>query len=212
MEKSIEDIWKKGFLEDTALVAPQVNDLYGRRSSQLIERFQSMFRLNVQLIVLGALLLLAALWLAKLPLLGVFLCSWLLVIAFLGKQSFDKFKSVDPGRSSYDYVKAFNNQMKELIGYFSKVYGVMYPIFFAGIVLGLRYSVHGQEVMDQLKADPDIPLWLGIPAILYVPLILFGVIFVFFGKSIFLVDMKITYGRSLRKLKETVDEMEKLVG
>ena len=46
MNKTIESVWKEGFIDDHALVAPQVNDLYNRRSEQTIDRFIRRLRRN----------------------------------------------------------------------------------------------------------------------------------------------------------------------
>ena len=40
MEKSIEDMWKEGFLENNALVAPKVNNLYSQKSRNLIDKIK----------------------------------------------------------------------------------------------------------------------------------------------------------------------------
>ena len=44
MEKSIETIWKQGFLKSDALVAPKLNDLYNQKSTHIIDKFNNMFR------------------------------------------------------------------------------------------------------------------------------------------------------------------------
>ena len=54
MEKSIESIWKEGFLDNDALVAPTVNDLYNQKSEHIIEKFKRMFRINLKALVAGA--------------------------------------------------------------------------------------------------------------------------------------------------------------
>jgi len=40
MEKSIETIWKEGFLESDALVAPKLNDLYNQKSIHIVDKFK----------------------------------------------------------------------------------------------------------------------------------------------------------------------------
>jgi len=51
MEKSIESIWKEGFLKSDALVAPKVNNLYTQKSIHVIDKFKRMFRINLIAIV-----------------------------------------------------------------------------------------------------------------------------------------------------------------
>ena len=43
MEKSIESIWKQGFLNSDVLVAPKLNNLYNRKSIHSIDTYQYMY-------------------------------------------------------------------------------------------------------------------------------------------------------------------------
>ena len=36
MKKSIETMWKQGFISEGELIAPKVNDLYNRKSQNLV--------------------------------------------------------------------------------------------------------------------------------------------------------------------------------
>jgi hypothetical protein len=47
MEKSIEAIWKEGFLNEKSLVAPKINDLYNQKSKDLVDRMKRMYRNNL---------------------------------------------------------------------------------------------------------------------------------------------------------------------
>ena len=44
MEKSIENIWKEGFLKSDALVAPKLNNLYNKKSIHIIDKFKRRFK------------------------------------------------------------------------------------------------------------------------------------------------------------------------
>lgn len=60
MEKSIESIWKEGFLESDALVAPKLNDLYNQKSKHTIDKFKRMGKMNLHGIMIGAFVILIA--------------------------------------------------------------------------------------------------------------------------------------------------------
>lgn len=51
MEKSIETIWREGFLKSDALVAPKLNELYNQKSIHIVDKFKSMYRINLIAIV-----------------------------------------------------------------------------------------------------------------------------------------------------------------
>ena len=52
MEKSIESIWKQGFLENDAMVAPKLNNLYNQKSIHIIDKFKRMFKINLNALVI----------------------------------------------------------------------------------------------------------------------------------------------------------------
>ena len=58
MEKSIETIWKEGFLNNDALLAPQVNNLYHKKSNHIVDKFKRMFKFNLIAILIGSFALL----------------------------------------------------------------------------------------------------------------------------------------------------------
>ena len=51
MEKSIESIWKQGFLDNNAMVAPKLNNLYNQKSIHIIDKFKRMFKINLNALV-----------------------------------------------------------------------------------------------------------------------------------------------------------------
>ena len=67
MEKSIESIWKEGFLKKDALVAPKLNNLYNQKSKHLIDKFQRMYQINRIAIAVFALIVLPVSFISELP-------------------------------------------------------------------------------------------------------------------------------------------------
>ena len=70
MTKSIETIWKSGFVEEDALLAPQINNLYERKSIHTIDRFKRMFKINLIAIVIGSFVPLIWAWVSGIPITG----------------------------------------------------------------------------------------------------------------------------------------------
>ena len=66
MEKSIESIWKEGFLKKNALVAPTIYDLYNKKSIHISDQFNRLF--IIKLIASGVLsvfALVAGFWMGR---------------------------------------------------------------------------------------------------------------------------------------------------
>ena len=47
MTQSIEKIWQEGFINDKALVAPKLNDLYNQKSKNIVDKFERVFKWNL---------------------------------------------------------------------------------------------------------------------------------------------------------------------
>ena len=67
MSKSIEAMWKQGFVSEGELSAPKVNDLYNRKSQNIVDKLQNMFAVNIKAIVIGALIMLVVMSLIGAP-------------------------------------------------------------------------------------------------------------------------------------------------
>ena len=77
MEKSIESIWKEGFLKKDALVAPKINDLYNQKSKHIVDKFKRMFKINLIAIVIFSLVFMVITTINGLPIVGI---SWFLIL------------------------------------------------------------------------------------------------------------------------------------
>ena len=58
MKKSIETIWQEGFLNNEALVAPKLNDLYNQKSIHIVDKFKRMYKINIIAIIAFAFIIL----------------------------------------------------------------------------------------------------------------------------------------------------------
>jgi len=70
MEKTIEAIWQEGFLDDKALLAPKLNDLYNQKSSNLVDKRTRMFKINLRVLAAFAIVALIACVAVGLPYVG----------------------------------------------------------------------------------------------------------------------------------------------
>jgi len=115
MEKSIEDIWKEGFLKSDALVAPKINDLYNQKSIHIIDKFKRMFKINLIAIVAFSFFFLIATFFIGIPLMGAIYFVALTVLVIINKRLFNGLEKIDQGVSSYQYLKTFNQWIQNMI-------------------------------------------------------------------------------------------------
>ena len=100
MEKSIEDIWKEGFLKSDALVAPKLNDLYNQKSIHIIDRFKRMFRINLIAIVVFSIVFLIVSYFVGIFITGIIFFVMLSVLVMINKHLLNGLEKIDKGLSS----------------------------------------------------------------------------------------------------------------
>ena len=211
MEKSIETIWKEGFLNDNALLAPKLNDLYNQKSTHIVDKLIRMFKVNLVSIVIFAVAFLAGTVVADLPIVGVgmfLLLGWLVVV---GRKQLGLLEQIDKGDSSYEYLKAFDQWIKAKMVVYARIYSVFYPALFLIVVFGFRFSSLGDKTAAKLLAEfPGLDLILGFPVYALVGIGLCTMLLAYFAEALYRMDVNIVYGNQFKKLDEIIADMEEL--
>nr|WP_319512668.1 hypothetical protein [uncultured Draconibacterium sp.] len=216
MEKSIENIWKEGFLETDALVAPKINNLYNQKSIHIIDKFKRMFRTNLIAIAAFSFSFLVVSFFLGIPITGTIFFVTLSVLVFINNKLLNDLEKIDLGVSSYQYLKAFNQWKNEQIVINKRMSKFLYPIIFMSMILGFWFKdaegMHlGKRLVNKILIDfPDIYLLFGIPLIGIVIVLFIVVLLAFFGGRIYKWDLNIVYGRIFKKLEELMADIERL--
>jgi len=216
MERSIENIWKEGFLKSDALVAPKINNLYNQKSIHIIDKFKRMFKINLIAIVAFSFAFLIISFFVGIPITGVIFFVTLSVLVFINKKLLNDLEKIDLGVSSYQYLKAFNQWKNKQIAINKKMSRFLYPIIFISMILGFWFKdAEGMPLGERLVGEiligfPDIYLIFGIPLIGIGIVLLILVLLAFFGARIYKWDLNIVYGRVFKKLEELMTDIENL--
>ena len=216
MEKSIENIWKEGFLKSDALIAPKINNLYGQKSIHIIDKFTRMFKINLIAIVAFSFGFLIVTFFMGIPITGIIFFVTLTVLVLINKKLFHGLEHISKGDSSYQYLKEFNQWIKKMVAINKKIASYMYPIIFASLILGAWFKdAEGMRLGERLVTEvlvgfPDILLIFGIPLIGFVIVLIIMGILAFFSGRIYEWDLNIVYGRVFKKLDELLADIENL--
>jgi hypothetical protein len=209
MEKSIETIWKEGFLEDDALIAPTLNNLYSKKSSHIIDKFKKMFKINLVAIVASSFIVLVMSFIAQIPVMGVMFFIILIAIVIVNKKLLKSLEKIDKNRSSYEYLRAFDDWMKAQLTVNRKLARYYYPLFFLSVVLGFYFSPEGL-INDILNNPNEIYMFNGVPVFWLTGILFIAFLLGLFGPRIYNLDVKIVYGRVYNKLDELMADIEEL--
>ncbi|PCJ46282.1 MAG: hypothetical protein COA74_14025 [Gammaproteobacteria bacterium] len=211
MNNSIESIWEKGFLKQDALVAPQVNNLYDKKSIHIIDKLKKMFKINLQAIVFSSLVILAVTLIIGVPVLGILffiLLNWLVV---KGYKEMKKLNTIDKSVSSYQFLKSFDRWMKVQIEDYTRFYKLFYPLFFLSFIIGIYFSTFGDMILAELLiAFPNSHVLFGMPLFVVIIFTVITTALGIFAGALYRLDVNLVYGNTIRKLDEIINDMEEL--
>ena len=216
MDKSIETIWKEGFLKKDALIVPKLNDLYNQKSIDIVDKFRRMYKINIIGLVLFAIIILPVNIAVKMPYMGIPMFFLFIFSAFFALKFKKKLDKIDKNLNSYQYLKTFDNWTKDMIQFNTKLSRFLYPFVFLSLFAGFWFggfggNIPGQDLVNKLLVNnPDMLLVFGTPLVVILGLV-FGVsFFAYFGGKIGEWDLNLGYGRILRRLDTLLKDMEEL--
>lgn len=210
MEKSIESIWKEGFLEKNAMIAPKINNLYNKKSIHIIDKFKRMFKINLNALVIFSFIVLGGSFIVKIPIMGIMMFILLNVLVFVNKKLLKGLEKINKNVSSYQYLKSFDGWMQDQIAINMKMAGYIYPYVFIAMVSGFWFSEPFRETIDRVFGNYQPDMMFGLPIYWIISMLVIIVLLAKFGGRIYLLDLKIVYGRILKKLEELLSDMENL--
>jgi hypothetical protein len=210
MEKSIESIWKEGFLQKNAMVAPKLNNLYNKKSIHIIDKFKRMFKINLNALVIFSFILLPVSFFVKIPVMGVMMFILFNVIVIVNKRLLKGLDKIDKNVSSYQYLKSFDTWMQEQIAIGVKMSGYIYPYIFIAMVAGFWFSSDFRETLDRILGNYQPDMIYGLPIYWMAAMLVIIILLAVFGGRIYKLDLNIVYGGILKKLAELISDMEDL--
>jgi hypothetical protein len=211
MEKSIETIWKEGFLNSNALIAPKVNDIYNKKSIHLIEKFKKMFLINIWGIIIGSSLLFVGSYFAEALLAGSIIFIMMSYVAYTAYQDLKTLEKIDKGQSSYTFLKSFKNWISGSIERYGNMYRIVYPVLILTFYFGIWFSEFFGRVRE-IVAENSNDLFFGLHIYTTIVVIIGAILMSIFSKVIHRRDVKTMYGGILKKLDLALAEMEELKG
>ena len=212
MEKSIESIWKQGFLENDAMVAPKLNNLYNQKSIHIIDKFKRMFKINLNALVIFSFFVLVVSFFVKIPVMGVLMFILFNVIVIVNKRLLKGLNDIDKNVSSYQYLKSFDTWMKSQIEVNYKMSRYIYPYIFIAMVSGFGFSSQFRESLNRMLGGYQPYMVFDMPVFWVLAMIVIIILLAIFGGRIYKWDLNIVYGRIIKKLDELITDMEDLRG
>ncbi|THU40356.1 hypothetical protein FAM09_10845 [Niastella caeni] len=211
MKKSIEEIWKEGFLNEKSLVAPKINALYNQKSKGLVDKVKRMYRINLIAIVSMSIVFPIMYYFLDVIWQGVAVSILLLLTAWYSERQKRSIKTLDHGTTSLDYLKSLDRWLKDNISKNAKILGISYPLYFL-IVISAMWSAwnKGPITSKMYQKYPDVIFIGSVPLFVWIITGVATLLILYFSGRIYRWEVRLMYGRVLDKLEETIAEMEKL--
>lgn len=210
MEKSIEKIWKEGFIKGDALVAPAIYNLYNQKSIHIIDKFKRIMKINIYVILVFAVLIFGLYAALGTPIAGGFIFFYLIGVCWISIKRAKTLKNIEPNLNTYDYIKAFDSWLKEAISNNIKVIRFFYPLIFLAALMPIVHALKAREVTNEAILNSGFHLIYGIPTFMWIIALVIAVLIYIFGGRIYQWDLNLMYGRVFKKLEELVADIEEL--
>jgi len=200
MKNSIEAIWKEGFLNERSLVAPKINDLYNQKSSHLVDRMKRMFRINLAVIVVIAVIFPVVYYFLDFMWQGAVASAMLLLTAWYNKRQMNGIKTLDQGSTSLDYLKSFDRWLEDVLLRTGKVARFSYPLYFM-IALSIIWSAWNKQEKP-IPNNPNPTFIENTPLLMLVIGVAATILMFFVSNKIYQWEVRLMYGRIIDKLKK----------
>ncbi len=210
MEKSIENIWKEGFLKSDALIAPKINNLYKQKSIHVIDKFKRMMKVNIYVILVFAVLNLGLYAALGTPIAGGFIFLLLMGVCLISIKQTKTLRNIDANLSSYEYIKSFNCWLKTAISNNTKVMRFFYPLIFLAALMPIIHALKAEELTNEAIMNSGFNLMYGIPTFAWIIALTMAVLIYVFGGRIYQWDLTLVYGRVFKKLEELIADIENM--
>lgn len=214
MEKSIETIWKEGFLKSDALVAPKINRLYETKSIGIVAKYKRMIGINIFAVAVFALIVFAASFWFQVLLSGIIISVLLATLVGISIPLYQELDQLEPSVNSLNYLKEFKKWLDKTYAIMRRYYRFAYPILFLAFVPAMT--------MFEVSTIPDFVsiykrlilthdfIWNGIPLIFWLVTLTIATIGGLLSNKLYQLDYNSVYGPITKRMNELIAEMEQL--
>ena len=200
MDKSIEELWSKGFQDEKYLIPPVIDDLYTKKSILTVDKLKSVSKKDNWIMIPLSIIILIFFIIKSKLLFGLYISALMLSLFFLNRKKLKFLNTINTSQSCYEYLGKLQEMIKNNVRFTTRLLAIGLP--FSGFV-GLCIFIF-ESNMESFILDTYSSKQLLIKSIMIlVSLSVIGI--VSFRLSNYLV-----YGRLITKIDEMIDELDQL--
>ena len=123
MEKSIENIWKQGFMDEKLAIPPRINDLYVRKSKLLFDKMKNTTKWdNFSLLLMGLVSVIFFSVQGKI-IFGTYTMLILVALFYTNANQLKKLFTTGKNTNCYSYLKSLRDDIKSSIKFTNRLLG-----------------------------------------------------------------------------------------
>ena len=197
MDKSIEEVWSKGFEDEKYLIPPVIDDLYTKKSILTVDKLKSVSKKdNWSLIPISIITLIFFVIKSKL-LFGLYISTLILSLFFLNRKKLKFLNTINTTQSCFQYLRKLQEMIKNNVRFTTRLLGIGLPFFgYVGICIFIFESNMENFIFDTYSSKQ-----------LLIKSIVILVSLSFIGIISLRLSNYLVYGRLIKKIDEMIDEL-----
>ncbi|MFD0993243.1 hypothetical protein [Tenacibaculum geojense] len=203
MEKSIEKIWNEAFINENAIVAPKINNLYNQKSKSIIHKIKRTYEFdNKGLLPISGIVAIGGILLNE-TIIGLYGTILILCLYYFNTKLLSRFEKLDVKSDNLTYLKNYRDVMNSVTKATKRMFIFVLPLLVLSIFI-LGFFLKEESFLSRfISSDTTFIEILGIGA--SVALII-AIICLF----VFKVSNQLLYGTLVSKLNDLIHEIENL--
>jgi len=200
MDKSIEEIWSKGFQDEKYLIPPEIDDLYTKKSILTVDKLKSVSKKdNWSIIPLSMITFIFFIIKSKL-LFGLYISALMLSLFFLNRKKLKFLNTINTSQSCSQYLGKLQEMIKNNVKFTTRLLGIGLPFLgYIGLCIFIFESNMENFILDTYSSQQ-----------LLIKSIIILVSLSFIGIVSFRLSNYLVYGRLIIKIDEMIDELNQL--
>lgn len=199
MEKSIETIWKEGFLKDNELSTPKLNNLYNQKSQLVLEKIKRAMKIDNKGLIPLAILCIGGFSYTGYFFIGFYLMFLMMGLFFLNRNKIRELEKINIELDNYHYLLAYRTGIKKMVKFYIRLLGFGLPVV---VLPGYWLFFRNTEMYQEFISETEMFIVLVI--------LLLTIVISVMGIFIYWITTKMIYGNLLKKLDGILKDMEAL--
>lgn len=191
MNQSIENIWKQGFVKEELVLPSKVNNIYTKRSNLLVGKLRRTLKWdNLSLIPLGLICFIYFFWAGKL-IVGIYGTVLIAALFFLNQRHLNHLLHINERSSCHHYLVSLQLGIVKIKKFYNRLLAIAVPLTTS---FGIWLYYLGEKPIEEI---------LTIVLIICIVMPLGSI-------AVYRISNRMLYGAILKKLEQTIQEMEEL--